>query len=275
MKSKKIHFLLLPCLLFLLTQCGNESNDAAFSNAAIADGQGGSWARFTVEGDYLYTVTEQALNVFDIGNPEAPRFMLQRDLGDNIETIYARDTTLFVGSKEGMMILGIRQPTEPVLLSFYRHRDAIRCPASDNFPREIRETNDPVVADGNFAYLTLKAEAECPGDGGNFSTVEADQLIVFDISDLRNPVPIGNYDMEEPEGVGTWGNLLFVCDNGLKIFDKTRPDSLQQIGFYAIPAYDVIPLRSSLLITADDGFHQYDIRGNELEYVSSIRVGEP
>lgn len=276
------YFYFFSAVLLLCSAC-TDSNDGALSaeSAAVgAEGQGGSWARFTVEGDYLYTVTEQSLNVFDIREPEQPTFVQDVWLGDDIETIYARESVLFIGSQVGMQIFSLRQPAAPERLSWIQHRDAVRCPVEVDgetrweLPFGLNETSDPVVADRTHAYLTLKTQADCPDANGNRATVDIDQLIVFDIRDLQNPVRIANYLMEDPEGLGLWNDLLFVCDEGLKVYDRTRPDSLVQVNFYDIPAYDVIPLYQSLLVTADDGFHQYDIRGEELEYVSSIRIGE-
>ncbi|MGF1534673.1 MAG: LVIVD repeat-containing protein [Bernardetiaceae bacterium] len=271
-------FLIYAAALFLLTQCSSENDSAFFaegdfsSNLNPSDGQGGSWARFTVSGNFLYTVTPQSLNVFDISSPDRPRLTTRQQIGQSIETIFARDTTLFIGSQDGMLIYSIQRNGNPEFLSEYRHRDAVRCPGTQEVPFDVWDLNDPVVSDGQFAFLTLKAQAQCPD--GNFATtvVSANQLIVFDLQDLRRPIPIANYDMESPEGLGLWGNMLYVCDAGLKVYDRSNPAALEQVNFYNIPAYDVIPLAQSLLITADDGFHQYDIRGHDLEYVSSILV---
>ncbi|MEM6298703.1 MAG: hypothetical protein AAF740_08465 [Bacteroidota bacterium] len=278
MNTKKILlYFAIAVLPFLLSGCYGDNNDFAGADFGGVSGQGGSWARFTIEGNYLYTVSEMDVNTFDISDPQNPT-LVNTIFGasQNLETIFSTDTVLFLGSKEGMVIYSLRNPAAPSLLSSYQHRDALVCPVTRQAPANGPFlVCDPIVSDGKFGYLTLKAEAPCRDPNTNaVNPTDADQMIVFDLANLRNPIPIGNYDMESPEGLGIWNDLLFVADEGLKVFDRTDSYNLEQIGFYDIPAYDVIALRNSLLITADDGFHQYDIVDRELEYVSSILVGE-
>ena len=54
-----------------------------------ANGIGGSLARFTLSGNYLYVVEPTSLKTFDVSNPAAP--VLQNTIGisgANVETIY-------------------------------------------------------------------------------------------------------------------------------------------------------------------------------------------
>ncbi|QLH46903.1 MAG: hypothetical protein HWD58_15490 [Bacteroidota bacterium] len=58
-------------VLLLLAACSknNSSSGTTSFNGGNTTGQGGSMARFTIVGHYLYTVDGRSLRVFDISNP--------------------------------------------------------------------------------------------------------------------------------------------------------------------------------------------------------------
>lgn len=87
-------------LVVLLSACSSDSSD----RGNITDGQGGSLARFTLSGNYLYTVGEESLSVFDVSNTENPVFKGNTYIGFNIETLFGLGDKLFVGSQLGMYI---------------------------------------------------------------------------------------------------------------------------------------------------------------------------
>ena len=83
--------LILISLLFL--QCekdlgGSFSTSSSTSSAPQTTGQGGSLARFAISGNYLYSVDEQQLKVFDITNAADPALKKTVDIGFAIETIF-------------------------------------------------------------------------------------------------------------------------------------------------------------------------------------------
>lgn len=97
--------ILLVCLIAVLASCDADSNS---SNGNSPDGIGGSLARFSLVGNYLYTVDDQSLRIFDISNPAVPTFSGEKFIGFDIETLYSLDQYLFVGSRLGMYILIFR-----------------------------------------------------------------------------------------------------------------------------------------------------------------------
>jgi len=250
-------------LVLLFSGCSMNDNDsAADSFSEIPGGQGGSWARFAVVQDYLMTVDTRNLNIINIADLNNPQPVKSVGIGERIETVFARDNSLFIGSQEGMYIWDVSQPENPEQLSFMAHRQFVDCPE-----RSI-DLRDPVVVDGNIAYLTLKEATGCALGG------LGSQLIVFDVTNLDVPQVIGQYPMTAPGGLATFGDWVLVCDNDqqIVIFDRTDPHNLQEINRLDIPGYDIIPFTNSLLITAHDGFHQYELINGELQYVSSILV---
>ncbi len=214
---------------------------ASNTGSAPKTGVGGSFARFTIAGERLYSVDNQSLHSFDISNLTAPKAVGQPiSVGFGIETLFAMGQKLFIGSNSGMFIFDAGDsPDSPKKLGEFIHARAC----------------DPVVADGTTAFVTLHDGTACQGF--------ANQMDVIDINDLTKPVLLKTFDMAHPLGLGVRGNQLFVCDEGVKIFDKTDPATsgdrlLAKIS--GINATDIIPVPWSkdLIILSPDGIYQYD-----------------
>lgn len=216
------------------------SKDAAFTPSNDS-GIGGSLARFTIVGDYLYIVDVESLNVYDIAQPENPTFLKDINLGFGIETIYPYNDKLFIGSEIGMYIYSITDPANPVAFSATSYEHVWSC--------------DPVVVNDSIAFLTLRSGGDCQR---GFVT---NSLQVISIQDPANPDLIEEYPMENPFGLGIDGNTLFICDgtNGLRIYDISNPYQLEQIQhIQGIETYDVIPLNGLLMVVGPTQIYQYD-----------------
>ncbi|NBC26514.1 MAG: hypothetical protein GVY08_06615 [Bacteroidetes bacterium] len=232
--------------------------DTAFSGGrtyaeSSGSGVGGSMARFAITGDYLYAVDFRDLFTFDISQPEAVKVDNQY-VGWMIETIFPYEENLFIGSGNSMYIYDLSNPESPRQLSVFRHATAC----------------DPVVVEGDYAYVTLRDGELCPNNPGN------NQLEVIDVSDLTNPKNIGIYKMINPQGLGIDNGNLFISegDHGLKIMDAGNPHNIKQIRHITdIKTYDVIPYNGVLMITGRDGIVQYDYSDiNDLKHLSTIPV---
>jgi hypothetical protein len=122
---------------------------------------------------------------------------------------------------------------------------------------------DPVVVEGDYAYLTLRGGNAC----GQLESV----LEVIDIRDKSNPQLAERYTLENPYGLGIRGDILYVCDGfaGLKLFDKTIPSDLKFVkSFKEMNAKDVIPLEDKLILIAEKEVYQYRYLENDLELLS-------
>ncbi|ADV48214.1 LVIVD repeat-containing protein [Cellulophaga algicola DSM 14237] len=228
---------------------GGEIFDMVSNNAAV--GQGGSLARFKIVNDYLYAVDSHTINVFDISNLENPKDLEDVYAGFDIETIFNRNQYLFLGSKSGMYIYDISSPSTPQFVSEFQHGTAC----------------DPVVVDDKYAYVTLR--------GGNSCGATESGLFVIDIQDIKNPILLKSYAMEEPYGLGLKDNLLFVCDGkaGLKVYDKTDVENLEALNhFENIVTFDVIPLENSLLIVGDGFLYQYQYQERSIALLSTLSL---
>jgi hypothetical protein len=214
-------------------------------------GQGGSLARFKIIGDYLYVVDYSDINIFDISNSEEPKILDDVQVAWDIETIFNQGNILFIGGRQGMYIYDITNPEKPEFISEFRHGTAC----------------DPVVVDGNYAYVTLK--------GGNFCGSTESGLYVIDISNLKNPELKVIYPMSGPNGLGIKDDKLFICDGaaGLKVYDKSNAPNITLVNtFENIIAYDVIPLSTSLLMIGDKMLYQYEYLDNDIRLLSTFEL---
>jgi len=218
-------------------------------------GIGGSMARFITYDDYLYTLeSTYKLKVYDISNTSSVELKNEQHLWGNIETVFIADAHLYVGTSNGMHILSLDMPSSPNILSSYRHITAC----------------DPVVVEGDWAYVTLRSGNNC---GGNQNLLE-----VIDISDKYDPVREASYGMKSPYGLGIDNETLFICEgeSGLDIYDASNKLNIVQnriASFPGIHAYDVIPLGTFLLLIGDDGFQLYDYSDLEdIQLLSSLPV---
>jgi hypothetical protein len=242
---------------FLLASCSTD--DGGGGDSGVSEGTGGSMARFTVKGDYLYTVSSDTLKIFDITDAANPKYSPSRDIrvGFDIETIFPMDTLLFIGARSGMYVYDISEPRFPQRLSQVSHITSC----------------DPVVAQGDYAYLTLNTNTT--GCGRNINNV----LNVYDVSKPLYPELKKTLQMRGPTGLGIDGTKLFVCDAGLKVFDisdplniKQKDDLLDMDEVEIRAAYDVIPVNGLLILVAKEGLFQFDYSGDKLKYVSKIKI---
>jgi hypothetical protein len=217
-------------------------------------GMGGSMARFSIVKNSLYTVSDANLNVYAINTPANPVNVSKIAMGWGIETIYPFKDKLFIGSTSGMFIYDVSNESNPSRMGQFSHLTSC----------------DPVIADDNYAYVTLRSGTTC-ARGSN-------QLDVLDITSVTNPSLVKSYPMTSPHGLSKDGNTLFICDgaDGLKMYDATDVKNLkltsQQTGF---ESYDVIAYNKRAIVVAKDGLRQYDYSNpNEVRLLSKLGWAE-
>ncbi len=228
--------------MLLVNGCANCSNDWSFAlNSSNSPGSqagiGGSMARFTLVNNNLYTVSHSSLSVFNVTNAEEPLFKKDISIGWDIETIYPFKDKLFIGSMSGMYIFNISNPDEPVQTGTFTH---------------VRSC-DPVVADDNYAYVTLRNGSMCNGF--------VNQLDVVDVKNVAAPFLLKSYPFTNPHGLSKDGNLLLICDgkDGLKINDVSNPNDIKLLSRVEMSeTFDVIAWRGLALVVATDGLYQYE-----------------
>ncbi|MES2775493.1 MAG: hypothetical protein V4722_15060 [Bacteroidota bacterium] len=244
-----MRYILITGFLFIVAACSKDS----VSNSNSIGGQngvGGSLARFTLAGNYLYVVGDAVLKTFDVSNPAAPVLKNSITIGSNIETIYPYKNNLFIGSQTGMFIYSIANPEAPKLSGSALH---------------VRSC-DPVVANDTAAFVTLRRGTNCgtPTDG----------LYLYRITNLLAPALVKTVPLPTPYGLGLKDSTLFVCQgsNGLavvKVNSVTNPTVLRTIT--GNDFRDVIPYNDLLICYVTDGIALYDISNiSNIQFIKKV-----
>jgi hypothetical protein len=170
----------------------------------------------------------------------------------NIETIYPFKNKLFIGSSNGMFIYDLSSPGSPSQLSQFSH---------------VRSC-DPVIADGDYAYVTLRSGTQCQGF--------TNQLEVLNITQLTQPSLLKVYPLTNPHGLSKDGDLLFICDgkDGLKVYNAADANNIQlQKTISNFETYDVIAQNNLAIVVAKDGLYQFDYADkNNIKQLSKISL---
>ncbi len=257
---KKFIATTLTAALAAATMVGcNYGNDNSASNIG-GSSRGGSMARFTISGDWLYTVNNSELTVVSIADPAHPQKGDQIPVGSGIETIFPMDTLLFIGSQNGMFIYDIATPEFPEHLSTTLHFRSC----------------DPVVAADTLAFVTLNSSI------GSWCGGWDNVLQIYNIKDLRSPVMIGSVRMSSPRGLALDldSKLLFVCDGGIRAYDITEPSnpqprytSLATPGVGTIQAYDcIVTDEGRLMVIGADGLYQLGYDREKFSLIGKIDI---
>ena len=221
------------------------------AGAESTTGTGGSLARFQIVDNYLYTVGNYEMAIFNIQNLAERVLSNTQYAGWNIETMFQAEGYLYLGSTNGMYIYNLVNPSSPEFVSDFTHWEGC----------------DPVVVDGDYAYLTLR--------GGNLCGQLESVLEVIDISDKTNPTLAARYELENPYGLGIKDNMLYVCDGtaGLKLFERETSADLKLVNSLKdIQAKDVIPLEKSLIMIGGNTLYQYEYIENNIGLISSYML---
>jgi Uncharacterized conserved protein len=222
--------------------------------ASNNQGINGSMSRFSLYKDYLYTVINNSMSIFDLSKDKPEKAVESLYIGGSVETIFSYGENMFMGTPTGMIIYSVKDPLKPEYMSMVWH--VFGC--------------DPVVVEDDIAYVTIHS--------GNFCGQNTNELIVIDVKDVKNPTHIVTYTMKSPKGLGIDNGTLFVCDDGLKVFKATEPQKIManQLAHYSgMDGFDVIPFNNVLMMIADDGLYQYDYTDvNKIKQISKIKIGK-
>lgn len=240
-------------LLVVLTNCEKSSDTPG--TIAGDNGQGGSLARFAFIGNNMYVVNSKKLKTYNVTDPANPQLVSEINVGESVETIFPMENKLFIGSQGGMIIYEIRENGEPALVSSYEH--VTSC--------------DPVVANQDYAYVTLNSGTQCR------QWSDLNLLDIISLQDITHPTLVQSYQLESPLGLGLDGNILFVCEEGfgLKVFDVSNPNNIELLKTMSeYHARDVIILENKkLLLLTPENIIQLDYQNLEdIKKLSEIPV---
>lgn len=220
----------------------------AYNNASTGQGMGiaGSTSRFALLNNRLYAISNSAVKIFNTSNTAAPVYSNVLQTNQAIETLYPFNGKLFIGSQTGMSVYDASNADQPALLGQFAH---------------VRNC-DPVIADNNTAYVTLHST-------GSFCGGMSNELDVLDITTITHPTIIKTYQLSSPKGLSKDGNLLFVCDEGLKIYNAADPANLQLVKHLDLgDSNDVIAWQNHAIVVAAGGLYFIDYTNAALPVVS-------
>ena len=237
--------ILIFTLIVAMISCSKDNN----SSTNFQNGKSGSMARMVIVNNYMYVVDNQNLKTFDISTNNNPIEVDKTEVGFGIETIFPFANYLFIGSTDGMYIYDISNPENPVSASSQHVEHFTAC--------------DPVVAYNNYAYVTLNTIVSSCGrstalnemqivdiqdifhpfvvrtipmagpkglgiDGNNLFVCDKNLgVIVFDISMPTSPNVIDTISgFTANDLITDNGNLLVVCNDGLRQFNYSNIDSI-------------------------------------------------
>ena len=226
----------------------------AGSSGSNSTGINGSMSRFSIYNDHLYSVINNYLNVFDLTGNKPVKAGADFYIGRNVETIFSYKDNMFMGTPTGMLIYSVKDPLKPVFQSSLSH--VYGC--------------DPVVVENDLAYVTVHS--------GNLCGQSSNELFIVDVSNIKSPKQLVSYTMTNPKGLGIDNGKLFLCDDGLKIYKVTDPQTIMsnQLAHYSgMNGYDVIPQNNILMMIASDGLYQYNYSDlNNIRQISKIPIGK-
>lgn len=232
---------------------GDEFFDGAVSSNDVI-GTGGSYAKFQIYNNALYTIDDFKLNTFDITDYNnislSSEVWMEGWFGAAaLETTFIRKDYMFIGATNGMHIVGLQDEFQPSYTSSFLH--ATGC--------------DPVVVKDYTAYITVR--------GGNSCGAIEDQVNVIDITDITSPVEHSTYFLDSPYGLGIKDEVLYVCnDDGINIFNAQNPANLVLETLITVDAKDLIPLQSHLIAVGENVIHQFNYTEDfGLENISTLQ----
>ncbi len=232
--------LLFTTTVLVLIACTKEADELTSSK-----GKSGSITRFAVHNEYMYALDQNRVMVYSLSDPSKPQLINQVQTDYGLETITVYDGTVYVGSTSGLYILNISDPASPFI-------------TAKSERETLRGGCDPVVVKGHYAFSTVKIIANICGE----VSVQS-QLLVYDVSNQTQPMMIGAYDMNIPNGLGYKDDYLFVCDEGsdvVEIFDISNPESLTYYGSFTLTdPLDLIVDGDKMIVSAKTDFNIYNI----------------
>jgi len=246
MKTNKVTNILrvatFAFVLIAISACSGEGSSTAGADGSTATtggtGIAGSTARMVIVDDYLYAIADDKIQLFTIDIPSMPSPWVKVTVDWDIQTLFPYNDYLLIGAADGIHILDNSDPANPFLVGDLTHARTI----------------DPVVANGGYAYVTLK------NDPLAFNQVE-DQMNVVDLADITNPQLVNVIGMQSPEGLSSVDKRLFVCDGpaGIKQYNLDDPVNPQLIDVIRnVNCNDVIAINGILYAITDTSLQQYD-----------------
>lgn len=209
-------------------------------DAAPAPAGGGvsSYATFVTVDTYLYFLDYTSIVTVDVSTPEAPKELSRTSISWTAETLFPSQSHLFVGGTQGMYIFDRARPDHPAQVGKIEHARAC----------------DPVVVEGETAYVTLRS--------GNNCGATPDELMAVDVAEPSSPHVIAHRPTKTPYGLAVGGELLYVSngDHGFELVDVSDPaDPVRRAAWSNAPTRDFIWSGDVLFVLSNRDLKIYNV----------------
>ena len=234
------HLIFFVFLAIGMVSCSKDS-ESIFTGNNSGSGKAGSTATIITYNGFIYTVDNDHLRTLSLADPANPAEVSSIFLGEGIETIFAYEDHLYLGTRNGILLYDIKDGANPRFTGNSFH-----------FP-----ARDPVVVNGDFAYSTTNWGDENGSSGGSLS--------VISVLNKNNPITINTFNQEFPCGLGLSDDILYVCNGryGINIF-RTFPNGELEFlkNITTDPVYDCIPAGKLLICQTKTGIWLFNIEDN-------------
>mgnify|MGYP000285562336 CR=1 FL=1 len=253
----KLSHLFFIGALLLFVAC---ETDLAFSTFEPSDATTqGSYANMIVLDDHMYVINKENLQTFALEDPTAPELVDEQFLGFNIESLLHYKGNLFVGSPQAMYIYQLQDNGVPLGTSVTDY---------SGFGADFCQ-RDPIAVNDDHAYASLSSL-----EVGQCREVDRNEIRVYDIENINNPVHLNTVQMDSPRGITLDGDLLFICEanDGLRVMDVTDPENFVDLHhFKGFKAFDVIANNGLLVVVGPEKIYEYDYSDIEnMRYLSEL-----
>ncbi|NVK38071.1 MAG: hypothetical protein HWE18_09120 [Gammaproteobacteria bacterium] len=239
----------------LISGCEYEPVEEPFSS----DGSIIPAARFIVQNNYMIAIDSEFIHMYSLDDPQQPVLEQTYTSSDDriLETLYEYKTNyLMIGTQEG---------------SYIKDHTVAGTLTDVDFSNKFTSC-DPMVTQGNYLYMALRSGQACSNTNNSNGV---NQLLVYNITQITQPVLEKSISISNPYGLGINGSTLFVChENGTLEFDISNPINPNQIGDYSLECEDLIATEDPMILTSDSGVRLVDHANPGLTELSIIRQGE-
>jgi len=180
----------------------------------------GTMNRIAVDFNHVYIIGDSKL--YTLSDYSSLHKTSEIKINSGTETIYTDNNRLYLGSTTAMTVYNASNPGNPKEIFNLAHA----------------ESCDPVLANGNVAYYTLRA---VENEGCN--ALGENTLNVVDVTSNSSASLVNTYNLDSPYGLAMVSNYLLVGEgnNGLTIFDASSPrNPLKKVTFSHITAFDIM-----------------------------------
>lgn len=180
----------------------------------------GTMNRIAVDFNHVYIIGDSKL--YTLSDFSGLHKTSEIKINSGTETIYTNNNRVYLGSTSAMTAYSVSNPSKPNKIFELPHS----------------ETCDPVLANGNTAYYTLRA---VENEGCN--ALGENTLNVVDVSSNSSAKLIESFDLKSPYGMAMASRFLLVGEglNGLTIFNANNPRApIKMVTLSQVVAYDVM-----------------------------------